>query len=543
MHIAFNFLVIVGVILIAYWWSNQGLFSSLLHMAAVIVAGAITISVWELVSWDLALGNLGGFDNYVAGISFILIFAGTLVLLRVATDRFAPEDVEVNATLELAGGFTFGAVSGILSIGLLIIGTGFIQRPLEFMGYKGYGREAVGNSQIGPVGPQLWLPVDYLTSNFYELASINGLRPDITGTPLKQYNPNLYMQASLVRDSLDGERGQAYMIDGAASAKQPSKSEFMGKHWVTVPMEFTSEARDFGQQLVLSKSQVRLVGEMKGSSTPEISYPTYWIQDSTINKESKDTAIGLYRFDDSSNYITSVPGQSTASAKIIFEVSDDFTPLFIQIKGLRIDLRESTDRDLRQIIASAKALGAGEEFEDEPGGDITNTITVGNTLRFLRGISKNKMPSSMKEENGLLTNGFMKVQGGSAGRVNRGLQIKGIAQTEGTKIVRIDISRYSPANLFSKVRKMIGPNAEIQLIDIDGNTFAPIGFYYMGRGGIEVKLDRRNYIKTLEQIGTQPPSGSEKEMSLLFEVTRGSTLDSLRVGDVEVGFIDGVEIE
>ena len=217
--------------------------------------------------------------------------------------------------------------------------------------------------------------------------------------------------------------------------------------------------------------------------------------------------------------------------------------MFIQIKGLRIDLRESTDRDLRQIIASAKALGAGEEFEDEPGGDITNTITVGNTLRFLRGISKNKMPSSMKEENGLLTNGFMKVQGGSAGRVNRGLQIKGIAQTEGTKIVRIDVSRYSPANLFSKVRKMIGPNAEIQLIDINGNTFAPIGFYYMGRGGIEVKLDRRNYIKTLEQIGTQPPSGSEKEMSLLFEVTRGSTLDSLKVGNVEVGFIDGVEIE
>ena len=166
MHIAFNFLVIVGVILIAYWWSNQGLFSSLLHMAAVIGAGAITISVWELISWDLALGNLGGFDNYVSGISFILIFAGTLMLLRVATDRFAPEDVEVNATLELAGGFTFGAVSGILSIGLLIIGTGFIQRPLEFMGYKGYGREAVGNSQIGPVGPQLWLPVDYLTSSF-----------------------------------------------------------------------------------------------------------------------------------------------------------------------------------------------------------------------------------------------------------------------------------------------------------------------------------------------------------------------------------------
>lgn len=543
MSIAFNFLVIIGVILIAYWWSNQGLFSSLLHMAAVIVAGAITISVWELVAWDLALGNLGGFDNYVSGISFVLIFAGTLALLRIGTDQIAPDDVQVSPPIELIGGFSFGAVSGILSIGLLIIGTGFIQRPYEFMGYKGYGRETVGNSKVGPVGPQLWLPVDYLTSSFYELASINGLRPDFSGTPLMQYNPNLHMQASLVRDTPEGEKGQAYLPDGSASAKQPSKSEFMGKHWVTVPMEFTSEARDFGQQLVLSKSQVRLVGKMKGSATPEIAYPTYWIQDSTIDKETKQTATGLYRFDDSSNYITSVPGQSTASAKLIFEVSDDFTPLFIQLKGLRVDLRDPVDRDLRQIIASARALGAGEEFDDEPGGDITNAIKIGNTLRFLRGVSKNKMPSSMEEENGLLTNGYMKVQGGSAGRVNRGLQIKGIAQTEGTRIVRVDISRNSPANLFSKVRRMIGPNAEIQLLDINGNTFAPIGFYYMGRGGIEVKLDRRNFIKTLEEIGTQPPNGSTKEMALLFEVTRGSTLDSLKVGDVEVGFIEGLEIE
>ena len=115
---------------------------------------------------------------------------------------------------------------------------------------------------------------------------------------------------------------------------------------------------------------------MKGTAAPEVSFPTYWIQDSEIVKDSKLTAMGLYRFDDASNYITSVPGQSTASAKIIFEVSDDFTPLFIQIKGMRIDLRESTDRDLRQIIASAKALGAGEEFDDDPGGDITNTLAT-----------------------------------------------------------------------------------------------------------------------------------------------------------------------
>ena len=58
-------------------------------MAAVIVA-AITISVWELVAWDLALGNLGGFDNYVSGISFVLIFAGTLLFFASERTRSRP---------------------------------------------------------------------------------------------------------------------------------------------------------------------------------------------------------------------------------------------------------------------------------------------------------------------------------------------------------------------------------------------------------------------------------------------------------------------
>ena len=543
MHIAFNFMIITMVFLIAYWWSNQGLFSSMLHMAAVIVAGALSISLWEVVTWGLAMGNLGPVDNYIPGISFILIFVGTLALLRVASDRVAPDDVAVAPSLELFGGFTLGAVSGILSIGMLLMGIGFIQRPLEFMGYKGYGRETVGNSKIGSIGPQLWIPFDQLTSDFYELASINGLKPDFSGTPLKQYNPDLYMQASLVRDTLEGERGQVFMPDGAATASQPYSSVWNGKDWITVPVEFKSEARDFGQQLVLSKSQVRLVGKMDGNEDPDIVFPSYWMQDTMLDKDTKLSAMGFYQFDDGSNYITSVPGQSTASAKIIFEVPDDFTPLFIQLKGVRVDLREPMERDLRQIVASGKALGAGEEFMDDPGGDITNTVSVGNNLRFLRGISKNKMPSSMNEENGYLTSGYMKVQGGSAGRVNRGLQIKGIQQTEGTKIVRINISRNSPANIFNKVRKMVQPSAEIELKDTGGGTFAPIGFYYMGRGGIEVKLDRRNFVKTYNDIGTQPPAGSSQEIVLLFEVTRGTTLDSLRVGDVEVGYIDNITIE
>ena len=194
MSIVFNFVVIVIVFLIAYWWSNQGFFSGLLHMLAVIIAGAMTFSIWEYLVYDLALGNTGGFDYYLPGLSFVLLFIGILLLLRVGTDQLIDENLKVHPAIDLVGGFSTGAVAGIIAVGMMLIGSGFIQRPHEFLGYKGYGREKVGNANIGQVGDPIWLPADKLTTTFYEWASITGLRPDIGNTPLRQYNPEMYKQ-------------------------------------------------------------------------------------------------------------------------------------------------------------------------------------------------------------------------------------------------------------------------------------------------------------------------------------------------------------
>ena len=38
------------VLLIAYWWGNQGAFDALIHFIAVVVAGALALSLWEPVT-------------------------------------------------------------------------------------------------------------------------------------------------------------------------------------------------------------------------------------------------------------------------------------------------------------------------------------------------------------------------------------------------------------------------------------------------------------------------------------------------------------
>ncbi|MCH2134379.1 MAG: hypothetical protein MK116_11570 [Phycisphaerales bacterium] len=541
MSAIFNFMIIIMVFLIAYWWSNQGFFSGLLHMAAVIVAGAVSISVWELLVWDLAMGNTAFMDNYISGLSFVFVFVGVLVLLRVGTDRLVPENLSLPPALDMAGGFVTGAVAGILAVGLLLTGIGFLQRPHEFMGYKGYGRSKSGTSEITEVGAKMWLPADWLATGFYELASVTGLRPDIGGTPLRQYNPELYKQSTLLRDTVNGDKGQVYFVPDAAVASTPMVSEFDGRRYITVPVEFDATARDFGRQLTVAKGQARLVGKSYGTKTPEIIYPSYWVQDTAVGGQMDAIFPGFYRFDDMSNYVTSVPGREQTKAKFIFEVPEDFEPNFIQLKGLRLALDEPRDRDFLVVLSDAQPLGRQAEFDLDPGGDISSAVKVGANLKFLRSVSKNKMPSSMSEEGGYLTEGYMTVRLGNAGRVGRGLQIRGISQTEGTTIIQVDVSRYSPANLFSEVRKLSRPGDRLQLTDTDGNTYAPIGYYYKGREGTEIKLDRTNFLRTLEELGTQPASGSTQQMVLFFEVTNGSTLDELYLGDVMVGYIEGVQ--
>ena len=85
MTFTFNVIIIGIVLLIGYWWANQGLLSSLLHLTCVIVAGAITIAVWEPIT--LAILSGGWFDNYAWGAIFLACFAVFLGLARSISDQ------------------------------------------------------------------------------------------------------------------------------------------------------------------------------------------------------------------------------------------------------------------------------------------------------------------------------------------------------------------------------------------------------------------------------------------------------------------------
>jgi hypothetical protein len=271
MIVLFNLLIIFIVLLIAYWWANQGLFSAILHLVCVVAAGAIALAFWEPVTLGLLMSG-GMFDDYAWGVSLVLLFCLSLAVLRVAADKLAPGNVNIPMWANLSFGFVVGLAASIITAGILLTGVGFLQSHREIMGYTGYGRSA-RDATVTQTGQGLWLPVHRITSGFYEYLSLGSLYPHFNNTPLAHYNPELYKQASLVRDSFERGKGKLSLLPSAATVHRLQRDEQNNRYAVEV--EFKALSRDFGQQLTLSSSQIRLITHPLGGS-PRIVHPEAW---------------------------------------------------------------------------------------------------------------------------------------------------------------------------------------------------------------------------------------------------------------------------
>jgi hypothetical protein len=143
------------------------------------------------------------------------------------------------------------------------------------MGFQGYGRDN-STAKVTQVGGQLIVPFTKLTNDFFSLLSVGSFRPDISNAPLRHYNPNLDEQSCLVRDSFEGGKGQLSLAPDGASVTRVQMSD---DGLIIVQVHFNAIALDFGGQLSLSNSQIRLISKPKGNASPKIVYPIRWEQE------------------------------------------------------------------------------------------------------------------------------------------------------------------------------------------------------------------------------------------------------------------------
>jgi hypothetical protein len=516
--IFFNVLCVILVLLIAYWWANQGLFSAIIHLLCVVTAGALALAFWEPLTLGLLLRG-SWFDSYAWSFALVGVFVLVLFVLRLATNKLVPANLDLPPWANLTFGFPIGAVSGVLTIGILLLGLGFVQSQRAIMGFVGSGRDT--SSSVVQVNA-MWIPFHEITGEFYGWLSVGALR---SGQPLRQYYPNLSQVSwSLARDSFRNGRGQMTL--------RTSQAQIM-ETWVCpsrciVKVRFGRGARDYGEQLTISSAQIRLVSAARGGGKPLVEFPQRWRQ------ETKDEGTLTYEFDDISHFITTVPGRETADVLIEFPWREGVVPRFIQIKGARFDLRSPQSLDevgCDGILRGAAVTTAAAPDVTGAGRLAASDIRVANDIRPVT-TSTNMLPGSIKHRERFLSEGKALFPAGSQSHVARNLRILGLHEPVGTRVVQLRIDRASSANIYGPVRDRASAGDVPVLVDGAGNRYSAIGYLHQKPEGIEIMLDPANGIS----VGGLPhvPTAGHHRMRLLFQVTEGASLTGFRIGDVPV---------
>ena len=480
----------------------------------------------------------GSFDNYAWGFSLVGVFAITLLALRVASDKIAPANIQFPSWANLTFGGAAGFVSGVLSVGICLIGAGYVQSTNNIMDYRGTARAEAGK-EIEKVNAP-WLDVTYLTSAFYSKLSVGTLHPDLFGgMPLQQFNPRMDEQATLLRDTVQEGNGQISIMRRDAEVLTFAKSE---NGLAIVQVKFAPSARDFNKQLVLAKSQVRLVDEVRNGNEPKVYFPDSWKQ-KVQNATTKDFSEELFVFDGISSYATSIPGQSEIMLTFVFDTRNArLNPKFIQIRGTRFELTKTIELTSADAVVFLTNDDSENQIVDRDvfGNDIQDLVK--NTSKLPLRTSVNSLQGSLQVNDlDYLTHG--RLIGGNKSNTSRGKTVKGIAAFEGTGIVQLDASP-GKAAAFEDLYKTES-NASIILVDSQDREYKPFGYYIIQGKKIDMILTPDEPIQSMhgiENFVSKVRPGKDIVFKLLFMVTADVDIREFRIGDITIGRCD-VEVE
>lgn len=221
-----NFAIVVFLVGMAAIWSTYGLFSALVHLFVVIVAGALAFAVWEPAAQLL----LGPVPPIAWTVGLLLPFVVLLAVLRVLLDKKAKANVQFPANVNRFGGGLVGIASGYLTAGIMVFGLSHL--PLEgLLGYKPY-KYTGAVQELEPGDGQLWpmLDVDRKAYAFFSKLSGGSMAPTFSEATLANARPDGVKLAALTGLHLEVSPNSAAAIrPGDVSLQWAKKAELSGE--------------------------------------------------------------------------------------------------------------------------------------------------------------------------------------------------------------------------------------------------------------------------------------------------------------------------
>jgi len=380
MLIVFNLIVILLTLGIAYLWATRGLFSAFLHLVCTLVAGAIAFAAWEPLGYMLldALPS-SGFLRFLHGLSWTIAlvapFALSLIAMRFAVDKLAPNNTRQAPVVDLVGGGACGLAASVIAMGFLVLGVSYARLSVGLTGYRPLWYAQDKGTQGGSLvrADRLWLPVDRLTAGLYTRLSGASLA---TGEPLAKWHPDLALagfaarispgdgQARNVLTADDFKLLRAYTVGNTQSGSPvPELLEYeTGGRMIAQPyantagepvtsgylagyvIEYAPGAKEDskGGQVIVSNGQVALLCQNRApDADPSDTIAVYPVAVISQARAEDGDLFGRWRFDAEEVFIASVGGASVVRMAFEYVVPTGYEPIALRVKNNRLELDDA----------------------------------------------------------------------------------------------------------------------------------------------------------------------------------------------------------
>lgn len=583
-----NIIIIVFVLSITYAWMIRGMFSSMIHLLCVIAAGAIAFAVWEplaliLVNMSPERGFLSFLESVAFGVSLVVPFVVSLVILRILTDKIVSGNISNSKFIDYAGGGLCGVGTGVICAGITVLGIGSMRVSTDFMGYQPlwYSTDRAIGSGALVKNDRLWIPVDTIVAKMYTQLSMGSMS---TNQPLGKWYPELEIAGFSARVSPGDGKGRNainpddFKVQSRYTVGDPMGSESIADllkdsrdsqsqkyidinsnpvskgHLVGYVINFEPGAKERGEkggQLVVSNGQYRLLIEDNDGNTMSV-FPV-----AVISESSNADQFGRWRFDANDVFITSVGGKSRPLMAFEYVVPTGYTPIALYVKNIRVNPKmlpdpiEYASPSARDRVVQTGSILKGESKNRLLDKSSMVTYDPQDETRLIRKSFKvGQMMSSQIAKRGMTLNdknGIVDGQGSwnvktDVGRKNapmdKKLRVSAYALSKGQAMIRIDVSADTAFGLFSDASRDALTDQPLMLIDDKGNEYEAIGYEYTDSKVFEARYTRGSTLTGIQDMPSMSRSRSDQKLVLLFVVTKQIKITHLAIGDIAITRFD-----
>ncbi|MEO0482051.1 MAG: CvpA family protein [Planctomycetota bacterium] len=589
-----SLLVIAVTLGVAYLWTTRGFFSALLHMACVVVAGAIAFALWEPIALALLdaspqQGFLSFLEGVAWGLGLAIPFAVSLALLRVTTDVVIRANVNTPPLANYIGGGACGLVSGLITAGILTLSIGFTRVPSDMFGYERVAYAAEGARGNLVRAKKLILPADDLTATLYANLSQGVLA---TPDPLAVWYPDLADVPAAMRltsgsgkarntlrpDDFSVQSSYIVGADGSAPLDQlmedswsdaPQRVAYLGgdsdtpgagSALVGYVVRFDAGAREQTGQVLMGAGQVRLLVRDTQSGATRNLHPVAAVAQS----RGDGVEYVRYRYDAEDVFLASVGGATEATMAFEFVTPPNTEPLALYMRNVRVDndrlpepdaltstvqrdrairtgalvgvARGLADLDLDDAEASTVSVTPGNG--EDTGGGAVSSGNLGDFREF-RATSRISKILQKGTFSGLTLGSENVIESGEAririevvgkGGVDRALQVRELATTNDTAIVQLDVGPDSRTSLLGRAVATAERLGAPALIDTNGQRYDALGFIYEDQELYHIRFTPGAPLRALSETPTLSRTRSDQKMQFIFRPSYGVQIASFVIG-------------